>query len=278
MLNQKPGEEWRLLISNAESGAWNMALDEMLLEDMIRDADNPILRLYSWSPPCVSLGYSQTTSDIDESRLADLGWDMVRRPTGGRAILHIDELTYSIVARLDHIIAQGGVLQSYKRISKALLESVNILGINAKSIEKPPVTNSRILNSPVCFEKPSNYEIVCEQKKIIGSAQARRKGAMLQHGSFPLKGDISRISQILNYSSEYERSAAQKQIRDRAATAQDILQQEITWEVAVKAFVSGFENSLGIRFKYISITPNQYDHTKRISQTKYLDPRYIFLH
>src|SRR5512142_2493749 len=89
---------WRLLITAPARGAWNMAVDEAMLEHIGRGESMPTLRLYAWEPACLSLGQAQPYADVDRIRLRQRGWDVVRRPTGGRAILHTDELTYSIVA------------------------------------------------------------------------------------------------------------------------------------------------------------------------------------
>jgi lipoate-protein ligase A len=96
-----------------------MAVDEVLLDAVGKNQALPSLRLYSWEPPCLSIGYAQPFIDIDHKRLSDLGWDWVRRPTGGRAILHTDELTYSVVAPLTEPRVSGGVLERYQRLSKA---------------------------------------------------------------------------------------------------------------------------------------------------------------
>ncbi len=147
----------------------------------------PTFRLYSWEPACLSIGYAQPCADIDFQRLSDRGWNWVRRPTGGRAILHTDELTYSIIAPLAEPRVAGGVLESYQRFSRALLTALHALNIPA---EAHPIrtTSDAQANAAVCFEVPSNYEIVVNGKKLIGSAQARRKNGVLQHGSLPLSG------------------------------------------------------------------------------------------
>src|SRR5512137_863075 len=98
---------WRLLYTPASPGAWNMAVDEAILEPIGRGESLPTLRLYAWSPPCLSLGVAQAYADVDLVRLRSRGWDVVRRITGGRAILHTDELTYSVVGPADHPILTG---------------------------------------------------------------------------------------------------------------------------------------------------------------------------
>ena len=103
---------WRLLYTPPSSGAWNMAVDESILEHINRGEALPTLRLYSWDPPCLSLGHAQSFTDVDVERLKANGWDVVRRVTGGRAILHTDELTYSVTGSADDPILTGGVLES----------------------------------------------------------------------------------------------------------------------------------------------------------------------
>src|SRR5690606_14878512 len=111
--------KWRLIRTQPAAGAWNMAVDEAVLEAVGQGDVLPTLRLYAWNPPCLSLGFAQPVQDVDRAALARLGWELVRRPTGGRAILHTDELTYSVIAPLDEPRVAGSVLESYRRLSQA---------------------------------------------------------------------------------------------------------------------------------------------------------------
>ena len=113
--------EWRIIQTTPAPGAWNMAVDEAILESVSRGEQLSTLRLYAWTPPCLSLGYAQHIADADLPALQILGWDLVRRPTGGRAILHTDELTYSVAAGHAEPRLSGSVLESYRRIAAALL-------------------------------------------------------------------------------------------------------------------------------------------------------------
>ncbi len=195
-----------------------MAADEAILEATTRGEVPPTLRLYAWDPPCLSLGYAQCAADVDPARLARLGWHLVRRPTGGRAILHTDELTYSISGNQDEPRLAGGVLDSYRRLSFALLDALLRLGVNAAADPQPSQPLNTSPKGPVCFEVPSNYEITVLGKKLVGSAQARRHEGVLQHGSLPLTGDLTRITRVLNYPAETDRQHAAERIHLRAAT------------------------------------------------------------
>jgi lipoate-protein ligase A len=175
---------WRLMLDPPSDGARNMAVDEALLEETAAGRSLPTLRLYAWDPPTLSLGFAQPAADCDREALKRLGWGLVRRPTGGRAILHTDELTYSITAPESHPLMQGGVLESYRRLSLGLLAGLRLLGVD---VQADPGQRGRAAGNPVCFEIPSQYEISAGGRKLIGSAQARRLGGVLQHGAFPLR-------------------------------------------------------------------------------------------
>src|SRR5919108_3160094 len=124
-----PTKPWRLMITPPARGAWNMAVDEAILENAGRNESPPTLRLYAWEPACLSLGHAQPFADVDAARLQARGWDVVRRATGGRAILHTDELTYSVTGSAEDPVLAGGVLESYNRIAQALSVAVKDLGL-----------------------------------------------------------------------------------------------------------------------------------------------------
>ncbi len=152
-------QTWRVIYSPPASGAWNMAVDEAILEGVANGKSPPTLRLYAWDPPCLSLGYAQPISDVDLQALKSHGWQLVRRPTGGRAILHTDELTYSIIGRQDDPRLAGSVVESYQRLSQALLRALQSLGIPAIAEANPALPAGSDPKGPVCFEVPSTYEI-----------------------------------------------------------------------------------------------------------------------
>src|SRR5664280_2236384 len=145
---------WRLLITPPARGAWNMAVDESILETMGSSAVLPTLRLYAWEPACLSLGYAQPIADVDIPRLHAHGWEMVRRPTGGRAVLQTDELTYAVIAPLNEPRLAGSVLESYRRLAQALVQALNLLSLPVQVSENSVKTREAIPN-PICFEVPS---------------------------------------------------------------------------------------------------------------------------
>lgn len=239
------GSNWRLLLSPAARGAWNMAVDEAILESCVARVSPPTLRLYSWSPPCISLGSAQPHSQIDMARVNVMSWDIVRRPTGGRAILHTDELTYSVAAPLEDPNFKGGVLQSYKYISEGLIVALSILGLEVE-IQPEVALNQEQKAQPICFEFPSSYEVTVEDKKLVGSAQLRRRGGLLQHGTLPLHGDIGRISHILSIENENDRERSHRRVLERASTLESLLGETISWDRAAAAIREGFTRAHGI--------------------------------
>ncbi len=237
--------EWRLILDEPLNGAANMAADEAILRTVAAGEQPPTLRLYAWEPPCLSLGYGQRVRDVDADRLARYGWDMVRRPTGGKAILHGDELTYSVALPEAHSLAAGGIIETYLRLSKALLEAMRRLGLGVQA--DPDGSSSREVG-PVCFEVPSKYEITVGGKKLIGSAQMRRYRGVLQHGTIPLCGDIARICDALVYDDAPARETAREQVRARATTLASVSLDTITWGQVADALVGSFADVLDVRF------------------------------
>lgn len=251
---------WRVITSPPAAGAWNMALDEAIMEAVRGLEQPPTLRFYAWEPACLSLGHAQPIGDVDLPSLVANGWQVVRRPTGGRAILHTDELTYSIAAHQDNPIMTGGVLESYRRISLALVEGLRKLGINSNADSHYALPEGSVQNAAVCFEVPSNYEITANGMKIIGSAQARRGLGVLQHGSLPLFGDLARITQVLKFESVAEQVSARQRLLDHAATAETILGYLPTWQQAVEAMVSAFADQLPIQL--VASDPSESELTR----------------
>ena len=261
---------WRLLSTPPASGAWNMAVDESILESIGRGASLPTLRLYAWTPACLSLGVSQPFADVDSARLLSRGWDVVRRITGGRAILHTDELTYSVIGSAENPILVGSVLESYNRIAKALLHAVQELGMSVEMKEGKADESGK--TNPVCFEVPSTYEITMNGKKLIGSAQARRKEGVLQHGSLPLVGDLTRITQALAFADESVREDAATRLLARAATAESALRRVVAWDDAARAMVRAFEAELGIQFERGELSPVELSRADELVREKYAHP------
>lgn len=279
----KPFEKttWRLLITPPARGIWNMAIDEAILQSLGDEGMVPTLRLYEWRPPCLSLGYAQPSSDVDPIRLQQFGWGLVRRPTGGRAILHTDELTYSVIGPPEEPRLAGGVLESYQVLSSALLEALHMLSIPAELKPPQPGLSENLSNAtttdkgPVCFEIPSTYEIVAHGKKILGSAQARRREGVLQHGSLPLFGDLSRIVQVLSFPDEDQRAKAAERLLARAATVETIIHRRLDWQTVSQAFIQAFTDVLQLDLQPGDLTRKELVRAEQLIIEKYANPDWI---
>lgn len=246
-----------------------MAVDEAILETVSARHAPPTLRLYSWDPPCLTLGYAQSVNDVLKIELTKCGWLLTRRPTGGKAILHTDELTYAVVAPLDDPLLAGNLLHSYQQVSRPLMTALRILGLEPEAKRKANLTGSNRPAGPVCFEVPSHYEITIQGKKLIGSAQARRKDGLLQHGSLPLFGDLTRITRVFAYPDESARQKAARFLLSHAATAQMLSSRIISWEEAARAFLQAFQLEFAINLVPGALTPLEEARAEQLVGQKY---------
>jgi len=239
-----PLADWRLLGTGLADGATNMAIDEAILWAAAEGKSPPTLRFYGWEPPCLSIGYSQPMEgQVDVDRCREVGVDFVRRPTGGRAILHADELTYSVVAPQAEPRVAGGVIESYRRLSAGLVAGLRELGLAVAQVE---TTNDKG-ESAACFDAPSSYEITVDGKKLVGSAQVRKKGVVLQHGALPLEGDIARIFDFLKMPSEERREELKQELRARATSLELALGHSVPFEEVARHLAAGFAQALNLR-------------------------------
>ena len=264
--------QWRLIYDIPMIGSHNMAVDEAIMQSVAREQSYPTLRLYAWEPLCLSLGYGQRICDADLERIHDNGWSIVRRPTGGKAILHGNELTYSVSLPKDHELAQGDVVESYRRISEALMKALQFAGLSPES-EKQAKGNSDL--GPICFEVPSHYEITSGGKKLIGSAQVRRREGILQHGTLPLHGDITLICDALAYDSEEERQLAKISVAERATTLELILGEKVSWDETANWIVRGFAETFDIDFDIGDLSENEISLVNQFLDERYQNEEWL---
>ncbi|HEX9019857.1 MAG TPA: lipoate--protein ligase family protein [Nitrospirota bacterium] len=240
-MNHLSINKWRFLDSGPNLGAYNMAVDEELLSRAQAGESVPILRFYTWAPPAVSLGRFQKREEaVNADACKRLGFDIVRRITGGRAVLHNKELTYSIVARIGHPLFPPDVHGTYKIIAAGLLQGLRSLGIPAEMVTRGGSHAQRVEKqpkNPACFSSPSWYEIVVRGRKIIGSAQRRLSSAFLQHGSI-----------LLDYDPVLEAEVIPGGAAGCATSIRRELKKDIPLEEVKKAFETGFSEALRIHF------------------------------
>ncbi|MFN8529474.1 MAG: biotin/lipoate A/B protein ligase family protein [Anaerolineae bacterium] len=260
--------QWRLIDDKHTAGGRNMAVDEAIMRAVGAGLQPPTLRLYGWEPPCLSLGYGQHWREVDREALHTRGWGLVRRPTGGRAILHIDELTYSLSLPIDHPLARGSVIDSYRAISAALVATLRRLGA-APNADAQSKADSSAAPTPVCFDTPSHYEITVKGRKLIGSAQTRRAGGLLQHGTLPLIGDIGRICDVLTFANEDERSRMRGMVRAQAITLEEALGYSLSWTRAAEAMVQAFAETFEIVLVPSALSAEEIESAARLEANLY---------
>ncbi|MCB0061780.1 MAG: lipoate--protein ligase family protein [Caldilineaceae bacterium] len=276
-----PQSTWRLLIEEEpRSGAANMAVDQAIAQGCAAGESPPTLRFYRWEPPAVSLGRHQPLADLDWDGVRACGYDVVRRSTGGRAILHIDELTYAVAAGADEPRVQGGVMDAYLRLSNALVRGLEYLGLAAEKAGGDVRTGSDV--SAACFEVPSAYELTANGRKLLGSAQSRRAKYVLQHGSLPLFGDIARLIDLLALE-EGERRRLRTQLTNHACTLADALgippadggtSELLQFDRVAAALADGFRDTLNIVFQPAPLTATETRVTAQLIREQYANDRW----
>ena len=236
---------WRYLPYAVYSGAENMAVDEALLLTMANTPDpRPVLRFYGWSPATLSLGYAQSYhKEVDEEACLAEGIEIVRRPTGGRAVLHQYELTYSVIAPEHDPHVSGTVIESYLRISQALLKGLRALGVPAEMVACGGVNEA---SSSACFDAPSWYELVVGGRKLVGSAQVRKEGVLLQHGSILIHFDVDLLFRLLKFPNQEIRQRLLTGFRSKACALDEVWTHPIEREELEREICSGFCDIMGI--------------------------------
>jgi lipoate-protein ligase A len=233
---------WRLLVTEPLDGATNMALDEALLRGRIRGASGPTVRFYGWRPAAVSLGYAQPLDEtVDRARCQALGIGLVRRPTGGSAILHEPperEVTYGVVAREGDFPGADDVLGTYRVLGQGLAAGLARLGVAAELV---PLVRGRSGRTPAfCFGRVGAYEIAVGGRKLAGSAQRRQRGCFLQHGSLLLDADPARIRAV--FPREADPLAGMTTLAQALGGAAG-------FDVVVEALAIGLGDALGARLE-----------------------------
>jgi len=188
---------WRLIDSGPGAGSWNLALDEAIFRSVSAGASPPTLRLYRWSEPTLSIGYAQDRErDVDTEACRARGIAVIRRVTGGRAVLHDAELTYSVAAPAGQPGFGSGLDEAYRHIAAGLVAGLRLLGVRA-AVSAAGAREPGAHRQAGCFAVASRHEITVAGRKLVGSAQRRQEGAFLQHGSILLRSHGELAGQLL---------------------------------------------------------------------------------
>ncbi|WP_099351868.1 lipoate--protein ligase family protein [Fredinandcohnia onubensis] len=273
-------EVWRFIDSGHCSPEFNMALDEALLDWNSEGKIPPTIRFYGWNPPTLSIGYFQKVErEIDLEAVKKYGLGFVRRPTGGRGVLHDHELTYSVIVSEEHPEMPHTVTEAYRVISEGILQGFRKLGLDAyfavpkTAEEREGLKNPR---SAVCFDAPSWYELVVEGRKVAGSAQTRQKGVILQHGSILLDIDEDKLFDLFKYPSERVRERMQRNFKNKAVAINALREKPVTIDEAKQAFKEGFEEGLNIVLEPYQLTDEELDFVHSIVEKRYKTDEWNF--
>jgi lipoate-protein ligase A len=242
--------EWQFLETGEHTGAYNMAFDEARARQLVEGVGVPTVRLFRWKPWAISLGFNQDIAQIDVERCTHDRIDVVRRPTGGRAVFHAEELTYSVA-----MPAGGkGVLEIYNAISKALVQGLRLFGVNATFSRSQPDLRAhyRTVSSIPCFTASARYEIEWRGKKLVGSAQRRFRNpatgdeVVLQHGSILIGGAHRDLVHYLRLD-DAARSALMRELSEKTIELSQI-KDSIVLEDLSLCLRRGFEEEWGVTF------------------------------
>lgn len=245
-----------------------MAFDECLINWHSEGKIPPTLRFYGWSAPSLSVGYFQKVENkIDFEAIVRHNCQFVRRLTGGSAVLHDDELTYSLVISESEPGIPKSVQEAYYTLSKGVLEGYKNLGIPAEyELEKKRSESGR---TAICFEKPAIYEMVVNGKKLSGNAQTRKKGVLLQHGSLPISINTTMLFDLFQFSTDKLRERQRNGFSKKAITINQLTDEKVNDEILKKAFKEGFKNGLNIDFHPLKLSEDDWNEVKELAKTKY---------
>jgi lipoyl(octanoyl) transferase len=265
---------------DAGDGPRNMAVDSAL-HDSVRTGGRAVLRLYRWTPACLSFGRNQHARDsYDAGAIAAAGLDVVRRPTGGLAVLHDRELTYCVAAPLADL---GGPRAAYHAINRALVEGVHSLGIDARLAASGVPREPRKGAAEPCFRAPAAGEVMVAGRKLIGSAQRCEGGALLQHGSILLSDSQTRVAGFTTHAPAPARRGSQDPTAVAvlpqphpahaagAVALDEVLGAEPDVDVLAAAISRGFERTFGIRLAPACLTRDEAGNAERLV-ARYADP------
>jgi len=260
------GLTWRLILDHPQDGFRNMAVDEALLENCRQGAappgSYPVLRLYGWSVPTLSLGrFQDALRAVDHGFCRERGIPVVRRPTGGAAVLHDLEVTYSLVGPTGQAPFGGSVLDSYREIAAGVARGLSLLGLNPDP--SSPVSTSLRRGRPAqCFASAANYEVTFGGQKLVGSAQVRRRGAALQHGSILLDANARLFDEV---------TGGQRGRQRGWTTLRDLLGRRPGFEEVAVAMARGVGEVFGIRWFQGDATVGEDRLATHLRAQKYLN-------
>jgi lipoate-protein ligase A len=266
MRNEKAAmtETYRFIDTDVQDAAVNMAIDEALLLRHLQGETPPVLRVFRWSQPSISLGrFQRVEREILLDRCERQGVALVRRPTGGRAVYHRDEFTYSFVSGKAYGVP-AGVVAAYAHLAQGLIAALASLGVSAE------LSEGRVSKQPsaACFASSTQADLTSDGFKLVGSAQVWKEDALLQQGSLPLADRAAEFYSLLSFPDEEARTAALERYREMTTPLHTFLP-TVTWEEVAQAFREGFASALHANFQTDTLTPAEWTLARELAHEKY---------
>jgi lipoyl(octanoyl) transferase len=270
-------DRMRLVYDKAHSASFNMAADETLLMMALERKSPPTLRFYRWEKPTVSIGFFQNTrKEINLDKIIEKGMDFVRRPTGGRAVLHWKEVTFCLT-----IPTVGkGLWEIFRRVHEAIGSGLREAGINA-GVE--PADRHKIFSdesatdrSAACFASPSRYELLLNGKKVAGTAQKQVKDHILIHGSIPIISTYDSLYEVLVFSDEDSREKAYEKALQKMTSIYSETGIEYSYDELTKHIASGFISEWNCRLEESSLNAEELCMIDEQETEKYKNPAWLF--
>ncbi|UCE05799.1 MAG: lipoate--protein ligase family protein [bacterium] len=251
---------WRFLNTGLKDGFHNMAIDEVLATKSVPHDNKSVFRVYRWQPYAISLGYNQDPHDLNLEKCKHNKIDVVRRPTGGSAVLHAEEITYSIIVPKESEFYSSDILKTYNLISKGILKGLNLIGVKAELIERVSRENekrSAYKNKIPCFSRSAKFEIAFQGKKLVGSAQRRFENSILQHGSILVGTFHLNLADYIAAIKGHRVEKFRQALASKTISISQILPIKINYDKIIWAIKTGFQQCFNIYFFEGQLTPRE---------------------
>ena len=262
----------RFINTGENNGAMNMAIDEALLLMEKSRGYSPAIRVYRFVPPTLSIGYFQSMKrEVDIDRCRKKGFDYVRRPTGGRAVLHDKELTYSVTMASPHSVIDMSLLDSFHFLSKGIIKAIELLGGKAYFSSR----EDKEILSPSCFAAPTFSDILINGKKVVGSAQMRNENGLLQHGSILYNVSVDDIFYCFNMDEEKKKKLIALS-KNKISSLSDEIGRSITFDMVENAFRKGMEFIFNEKFIDYELSKEEKILAEKLYKDKYSTDQWNF--
>ncbi|MHB9029957.1 MAG: lipoate--protein ligase family protein [Candidatus Latescibacterota bacterium] len=273
------GMKWRFLDTGKGSAFFNMALDEAILRAVRAGESSPVFRLYGWEPEAITVGYSQNASTVlDLGKCGREGVPVTRRLTGGRAVFHADEVTYSVIGSVEDPRFGGTLMDTYRAISRVLLDAVAASGADAEWSrgESGASRNPAAVGAAPCFLSVSRYEITLGGRKMVGSAQRRIGGFFLQQGSILTGPGHERIADYLG--SAEAAGKAREAMAKKTVDLASAMRHPVSIDTFKKLLAESFARAAELEVYRDEPTPSEIEYAHRAAEERYGSKGWVMGH